>query len=107
MVKRCDRNKYMKKYFEIFDSNDKDFDKVIGAHEFCCDVEVMKKSVKCGCFECYCVFDAKKLLESCEQGELVLCPNCDFDTIIGDASGYPVTDKQFLKKMQVFWMSPS
>ena len=26
MVKQCDRNKYMKKYFEIFDSNDQDFE---------------------------------------------------------------------------------
>lgn len=65
----------------------------------------MKQSIKCGCFECYHIFDAKKITENFEPGELIICPNCDFDTIIGDASGFPVTDKQFLEKMQIFWMS--
>lgn len=105
MGKNNDKKKYMKKYFELFDSNDQDFDKVIDAHDFCCDRETIQKSQKCGCFECYAIIDAKKILDEYDQGELMVCPCCRFDTLIGDACGFPVTDKKFLDKMQQFWMS--
>lgn len=105
-MRQLDKERYRKKYFEIFDSNDQDFDKVIDAHEYCCDYPTLVKSQKWGCFECYSVFDAQKIMQEFNQNDFIICPCCDYDTIIGDASGYPVTDKKFLEKMQKFWMSP-
>jgi acetone carboxylase gamma subunit len=35
-------------------------------------------------------------------GQTALCPECGIDSVIGDASGYPITEA-FLGKMKTFW----
>jgi len=32
-----------------------------------------------------------------------LCPHCGIDSVIGSASGYPVSEPQFLKAMHDHW----
>jgi len=40
--------------------------------------------------------------ETNPTGQSALCPFCASDTVIGDASGYAVTD-EFLKQMHNYW----
>jgi len=37
-----------------------------------------------------------------DTGETAICPRCSIDSVIGDASGLPVT-KEFLKEMNKHW----
>jgi len=58
----------------------------------------------CGCFSCMETFppsEAAFYVEADGQ-ETALCPFCDMDAVIGDASGFPVT-KEFLKRMNKAW----
>lgn len=65
----------------------------------------IKESKLCGCFFCLRIFEPNKITQ---WGYVVLpkdfavCPYCEIDSVIGDASGYPVT-KQFLKAMHEYW----
>jgi hypothetical protein len=35
-------------------------------------------------------------------GRTLLCPYCEIDSVIGSASGYPIT-REFLQQMQQYW----
>ena len=65
----------------------------------------IKKSRFCGCFYCGHIFTPEELDEDMDwtddyaEQTTALCPKCMIDSIIGDASGYPVTDKAFLDAM--------
>jgi len=77
--------------------------------------EEIKNSKFCGCFFCLEIFEpSDKTIrwfkdykinkdDSLEDiGLSAVCKNCDIDSVIGDASGYPIT-KEFLLKMKRYW----
>jgi hypothetical protein len=76
------------------------------AHEHCIfNKEEIIKSNYCGCFDCLKIFLASEVVEWIPDGsiETAWCPYCVNDTVIGDASGYPVTDLSFLQAMNNHW----
>ena len=61
----------------------------------------------CGCFHCLEIFFPEEIKQWTDQDfedkeETVLCPKCTIDSVIGSASGFPIT-KDFLSKMQRHW----
>ena len=78
----------------------------------------IERSQQCCCYQCVSIFPAhsvKKWIEEvhdampidpndwAERGVLSgCCPNCDFDNVIGDASGFPVSDPDFVEEMRKF-----
>lgn len=68
--------------------------------------EELLKSEKCGCCYCCNIFNPKEIEEWVdENGTTALCPHCDIDAVIGDKSGFDVTDEKFLKEMMKKWFS--
>ena len=58
----------------------------------------------CGCFYClqnYPPSDIEYWIDDPEG--TAQCPQCSIDSVIGDASGYPVTKPDFLDAMHEFW----
>ena len=43
----------------------------------------------------FTVFKPADILEWTDDDQTALCPNCGIDSVIGDKSGYPVTDLDF------------
>ena len=58
-----------------------------------------------GCFYCCDTYSPDLIDEWIDDGQCAMCPKCGIDAVIGDASGYPVTDKQFLSQMNKVWFS--
>ena len=67
----------------------------------------LKNSKVCGCFFCQEIFspdEVRNYTVDFPDGTLAsrtasaICPHCDVDSVIGDASGFPV-EKTFLKAM--------
>lgn len=57
----------------------------------------------CGCFYCLKIFPPNQILQWVgREKDKALCPNCRIDSVIGSASGYPIT-KEFLTKMYEQW----
>lgn len=77
-------------------------------HSFLNKEEILKSDV-CGCFSCLRIFKPSEIAiwqyenetSSGLTGHTAFCPDC-FDTVIGSASGYPITT-EFLKAMQKRW----
>jgi hypothetical protein len=71
--------------------------------------EAITQSISCGCFYCKTVFTPDQICEWVDEGNLngrtALCPNCGIDSVIGSSSKLPVTDANFLEKMNSFWFS--
>jgi len=64
-------------------------------------------SDKCGCFYCLETFSPSLIDEWFDDdshgvGQTATCPKCGIDSVIGDASGYPVTI-EFLECMKREW----
>lgn len=59
-------------------------------------------SKKCGCFYCLKNFAYNEINEWIDNNTTALCPECGIDSIIGDASGYPV-EPEFLQSMHSYW----
>jgi hypothetical protein len=58
----------------------------------------------CGCFYCHAVFGPERIERWLAEGSgTALCPNCDIDSVIGSASGFPVDDPAFLSAMHAHW----
>ncbi len=60
------------------------------------------QSEACGCFSCCAIFAPAGITEWTDDGQTALCPSCCIDSVIGTASGYPVTEG-FLEKMKAHW----
>jgi hypothetical protein len=64
------------------------------------------RSAQCGCFHCLSVFAPAAISEWVDEvdgtGTTAMCPRCGIDSVIGDASGFPM-DRAFLKGMQMHW----
>jgi hypothetical protein len=57
--------------------------------------EELLKSDKCACFHCFQIYPAKEIKDYVDENDgekTALCPYCLCDTIIGDASGFNLTD---------------
>jgi hypothetical protein len=60
------------------------------------------KSNNCGCFFCLRIFSPLEILEWTDNESTAICPYCSIDSVIGSASGFPIT-KDFLSKMERHW----
>ncbi len=65
---------------------------------------LVKQSKMCGCFSCERVYPATEVKGWCPDGAdaTAICPYCAVDSVIPDASGWPLTAK-FLAKMRRRW----
>lgn len=63
---------------------------------------ILRDSDACGCFCCLDMFDYKNIDDWCDNGDTALCPSCGIDSVIGSASGYPIT-QPFLEAMKKYW----
>ena len=63
----------------------------------------MEASQVCGCFSCFATFPPSDVWEWVQEGTdqdtTGFCPYCMLDTVIGNASGLPVEDREFLRAM--------
>ena len=65
--------------------------------------EQIEKSEKCGCFSCCEIFTPSEITDYLpDEPPTAECPFCHTDSVIGDASGFPIT-QDFLKKMKKRW----
>jgi hypothetical protein len=47
-------------------------------------------------------FEFKNIKEWTDDSQTALCPTCGIDSVIGDESGFPITD-HFLEAMEARW----
>ena len=66
--------------------------------------EQILSSKQCGCFACKRLFPASEaeLVPEPDGKRTAWCPHCNTDSVLGDASGYPITT-QFLQRMHDEW----
>ena len=63
---------------------------------------------RCGCFYCQSIFSSKEILDwleddnPCDRLGTALCPNCGIDSVIGESSGFEITN-DFLRAMNLKW----
>lgn len=62
----------------------------------------IEASTICGCFYCLATFPPSEIAEWIDDGQTALCPRCPVDSVIGSASGYPITP-EFLSRMHEHW----
>jgi hypothetical protein len=63
----------------------------------------LTSSEQCGCFNCLAIFEPSAADEWTDGQTTAMCPWCGLDSVIGSASGYPITT-DFLTKMQEYWL---
>jgi hypothetical protein len=68
--------------------------------------EVLASEV-CACFYCLALFEPGKVVSwvadgPSESDETALCPHCSVDSVLGSASGIPLT-AEFLCRMKQHW----
>ena len=70
--------------------------------------DALLASEVCGCFYCLKTFVPGAIDEwidpEGEEGTTALCPHCGIDSVIGSASGFPIT-AEFLDRMRRYWFS--
>lgn len=67
----------------------------------------LKNDQLCGCFYCLKIFRSSEIKEVIPErggGKTAVCPYCDIDSVIGESSGFPITE-EFLKKMKKYWFA--
>ncbi|MCW1926235.1 cytoplasmic protein [Luteolibacter arcticus] len=68
--------------------------------------EELLRSATCGCFHCLRIFTPSTIEEWVDEidgvGITALCPACGIDSVVGEASRYPITT-EFLKTMSRHW----
>jgi hypothetical protein len=87
---------------------------ILLAHKHCAGHrEDILSSASCGCFYCLAIFPPTEVEDWIEEnpdntaditltGQTALCPKCGIDSVIGSASGYPIT-ADFLQRMNRHW----
>jgi hypothetical protein len=78
---------------------------VIPAHDHCFhNRKELEASQICGCCYCLSIFKPNEIHEwlDHEAPGTAFCPKCSIDAVIGDKSGFPITEK-FLKQMNEHW----
>lgn len=80
----------------------------ITAHKHCIrHHDAVMASTLCGCFYCCEMFAPSEITRwladgATESDKTALCPYCGIDSVIGSASGYPITH-EFLERMKQHW----
>lgn len=70
--------------------------------------EQVLSSDACGCFYCLKTFRPAEIEEWVDEapgtdvGQTALCPRCGIDSVLGSASGFPLTS-DFLGRMKFYW----
>ena len=65
--------------------------------------EVLVSDV-CGCFYCKATYPPAEIAQWINEGDgTALCPECAIDSVLGSASGFPVSDPSFLTAMHEHW----
>jgi hypothetical protein len=69
--------------------------------------EELASSDVCGCFYCIEIYSPAEITDWVDEdengiGSCALCAKCGIDSVIGSASGYPITE-DFLRKMHLHW----
>ena len=84
-------------------------DDILEAHKYCNNnLEQLKKDSICGCFYCCKIYSPTEITDwiisenSYDRFGTAICPYCGIDSVIGDSSGFPITE-EFLKKMNNYW----
>ena len=74
------------------------------AHQFSVNNrKQLEQSSVCGCFYCRKIFNPNEIAEWIpEKSGTALCPYCGIDSVIGEASGFQITE-QLLKEMSQYW----
>ena len=80
------------------------------AHSHCAIHEQeVRASAICGCFYCLAMFPPGDIdtwindrFVDGRTGKTALCPKCGIDSVIGNCSGFPITE-DFLKRMYMRW----
>ena len=81
---------------------DKEMQDVIRAHNYAVhNYPKIKEDETCGCFYCLNIFKPSEIYDWTID-HTALCPYCNIDSVIGESSGYPITE-EFLKKMNEYW----
>lgn len=62
----------------------------------------IERSDLCGYFYCVSTFLPQEIDGWCDEGETAICPKCRIDSVIGSASGYPLSE-EFLASMKQHW----
>jgi hypothetical protein len=76
-------------------------------HSIFNEKEVLQSNL-CGCFYCMKTFTPSEIKEWIEEDNgtnTPRCPYCEIDSVIGDRSGYPISDENFLKAMHKHWFT--
>lgn len=60
-------------------------------------IELEKDSI-CGCFYCLKIYSPSEINEWWDNEKTAVCPYCGIDSVIGESSGFPITE-QFLTGM--------
>jgi Zn finger protein HypA/HybF involved in hydrogenase expression len=80
-----------------------DEDSLEAAHRHCrLNRAELQISSLCGCFYCLSVFTPAEIVEWVDEDQTAICPKCPVDSVIGSASGYPIT-AEFLLRMHDNW----
>ena len=87
-----------------------DNDAIVKAHHFSSgNMPALENDKLCGCFYCLKIFSPTEITEFLQYDDIpidkdgtALCPYCGIDSVIGESSGYPITE-EFLKKMKKYW----
>jgi hypothetical protein len=67
--------------------------------------EIMRSEV-CGCSFCLRVFAPARIDSWWDKDQTAVCPYCRVDSVIGSASGFPITT-EFLSLMEKHWFGVS
>ncbi|MBE6980714.1 MAG: cytoplasmic protein [Ruminococcaceae bacterium] len=85
------------------------FDDYIKAHHHSNNhMDALKQDKVCGCFYCLRIFNPIQIEEwivddnPCDKTGTAICPFCGVDSIIGESSGYTIT-QSFLRGMKKCW----
>ena len=63
----------------------------------------LEKDSLCGCFYCIKIFSPTLIKEWIpDENGTAMCPYCGIDSIIGESSGYLITE-DFLSEMNKYW----
>ena len=83
---------------------------VMDAHRYCSNNKPeLGKGEKCGCFYCMRIFNSIEIEDwiineenDTDKFGTAICPYCGIDSVIGESSGYDITE-DFLNKMHQQW----
>lgn len=99
----CIKRRFNSLYGEK-DMNNNFRDRLKLAHDYCINHKTeLKKDKICGCFYCFKIFNPNEIEEWIDDSKgTALCPYCGIDSVIGESSGFPITE-DFLKEMHDRW----